>query len=428
MSYYTLPSIHIDFNQLNLLLTTKFITPVNKTYKNDQSNVNDQYIVNDESNVNDQNIIVSKTLHLYLIRAKENIGKYPTEWDKFKKYTNPYEFIHGIIPGTNHSVSCLKPLSRSFYKMIEICNILNILNDLPKSINSFHLAEGPGGFIEALLKLRNNRNDNYYGMTLINDTDVNVPGWKKSNNFLLKNENVIIEKGYDQKGDITNPDNLMYCYNKYNNTINIITADGGFDFTSDFNNQESSMIKLILCQIAFAIAIQKKEGTFIIKFFNTFSKISIDMIYLLSLIYEEVNFVKPNTSRYGNSEKYIVCKKFKLNTNSTYDLMLKLYIIIKGLNDGYELVSLFNFELPLFFINKIEEYNAIYGQQQLENISNTINLIITNNSSNKNLHDKLETIKKNNINKCINWCKLNNIPYTKDLQLSTNIFNSRKNK
>lgn len=424
MSYYTLPSIHLDSSESRLLiLINKQISP-SFQYLESQSN---NPRMNKENDILDNNIIVSKTLHSYLIKAKENIGKYVFEWDKFKKYTNPYEFIHSIIPGTNYSISSLKPLSRSFYKMIEICNLLNILDDLPGSINSFHLAEGPGGFIEALVRLRNNTNDTYYGMTLIQDTDINVPGWKKTNNFLLKNKNVIIEKGHDHRGDITNPDNLMYCYNKYNGTMNIITADGGFDFTSDFNNQENSMVKLILCQIAFAISIQKKGGTFIIKFFDTFSKLSVDMIYLLSLLYEEVNYVKPNTSRYGNSEKYIVCKNFKLGPISTYNIMLKLYTTIKILNDGHELVSLFKFKLPLYFINKIEEYNAIFGQQQLENISSTINLIITHSSSNKNIHDKLETIKKNNINKCINWCKLNNIPYTKELQ-PNNIFWTGKNK
>jgi 23S rRNA U2552 (ribose-2'-O)-methylase RlmE/FtsJ len=382
-----------------------------------------QQTPHDDTHIDDT-IIISKTLYKYLIKSKEEIGKYVNDWDKFKKYTNPYEFIHTTIPGTKHSVCPLKPLSRSFYKMIEICNLLHILNDLPNNkitnkIKSFHLAEGPGGFIEALVKLRNNPDDIYYGMTLINDTDDNVPGWKKSNLFLSKNPNVKIEKGQDGKGDITNVNNLRYCYTNYNGTMDIITADGGFDFSIDFNNQESSILKLILCQIAFAIAMQKKGGTFIIKFFDTFSKLSVDLLYLLSLLYEELHFVKPNTSRYANSEKYIVCKKFKLDDVS--NIMAKLYTIINNLSNGYVLTSLFNCKLPIYFINKVEEYNAIFGQQQLENISTTINLILTNHLSNKNMASKLETIKKTNITKCVNWCQENNIPCLKS-PLITNVF------
>ena len=48
--------------------------------------------------------------------------------------------------------------------------------------------------------------------------------------------------------------------------------------------------------------------------------------------------------------------------------------------------------MDYFYTNKIEEYNAIFGQQQIENIGATLNLM---NCKNKN--DRLETMKKNNI-------------------------------
>ena len=82
----------------------------------------------------------------------------------------------------------------------------------------------------------------------------------------------------------------------------------------------------MFCQIAFAIAMQKEKGTFIIKFFDTFTKMSIDLLYLLSIVYEQVYFVKPHTSRKANSEKYIVCKGFLLN--NVDDIIKKLYKII----------------------------------------------------------------------------------------------------
>ena len=95
-------------------------------------------------------------------------------------------------------------------------------------INSFHLAEGPGGFIEALANIRKNKNDNYIGMTLLSP-DNNVPGWKKSNDILKKNPNISIETGESEDGNILLPDNYVFCQNKYGNSMNIITADGGFD-------------------------------------------------------------------------------------------------------------------------------------------------------------------------------------------------------
>ena len=45
------------------------------------------------------------------------------------------------------SVSKHKPLSRSYFKFIEIANIFDLLDFNKKTnINTFHLCEGPGGF------------------------------------------------------------------------------------------------------------------------------------------------------------------------------------------------------------------------------------------------------------------------------------------
>ena len=78
-------------------------------------------------------------------------------WDNTKKYTNPYEFIHTMVPNNNLSVSQYKPISRAFYKLIEIYNLFNI-TDYNHPIETFHLAEGPGGFLEATKYIRNNEN------------------------------------------------------------------------------------------------------------------------------------------------------------------------------------------------------------------------------------------------------------------------------
>jgi 23S rRNA U2552 (ribose-2'-O)-methylase RlmE/FtsJ len=366
-----------------------------------------------ETNIKNNEPIINRTLNTYLNNIKKQIETDVNNWDKYKKYTNPYEYIHTIIPNTKQSVSKLKPLSRSFYKMIEISNMLDLI-DSENKLQSFHLAEGPGGFIEAMCLMRENRKDDkYYGMTLINNNDPAVPGWNKTNNFLLKNQNVEIEKGYDQTGDIMNPENLKYCYQKYKNSFDIITGDGGFDFSTDFNQQEIVSSKLIFCQIAFAISLQKYNGHFILKMFDTFTQVSIEYLYLLSILYDEVHIVKPNTSRYANSEKYVVCKNFRLS--DTDSLVKLLYSAITNLKDDEFLNKILNIDIPYLYFNKLEEYNAIIGQQQIENIASTLSLI----SNNKN--ERLELLKKNNIQKCIIWCQKYKIPFYKNVQ-ANNIF------
>ena len=118
---------------------------------------------------------ISKSLSYHLNHVKGKIDNYQTEWDNVKKYVNPYEYIHSVIPKHKMSVSKYKPLSRSFFKMVEMCKTFNLLDTFSESpLKSFHVAEGPGGFIEALLVLRNNNNDSYNGMTLI-DNKEDVP-------------------------------------------------------------------------------------------------------------------------------------------------------------------------------------------------------------------------------------------------------------
>ncbi len=63
---------------------------------------------------------ISKSLARYLNSMKTQIDNYTNEWDQYKKYTNPYEYIHTPIPYSKLSVCKLKPLSRSFFKLIEI--------------------------------------------------------------------------------------------------------------------------------------------------------------------------------------------------------------------------------------------------------------------------------------------------------------------
>jgi hypothetical protein len=132
--------------------------------------------------------IVSNSLSGYLYEIKEELDKQEKDWDIFKKYTNPYEYIHTQLPNKKKCISKCKPLSRSYFKMIEMIHIFNLyFDDAP--VSSFHLAEGPGGFIEAFLEIRQCPEDQYIGMTILDDkNDPNIPAWKKTENFLNLNE------------------------------------------------------------------------------------------------------------------------------------------------------------------------------------------------------------------------------------------------
>lgn len=466
---------------------------------------------------------VSASVYSHLCDIKEQIEKYQEQWDNSKKFTNPYEYIHTNIAGNKTNISKLRPLSRSFYKMIEIMSGNGILHKYPvistpdykMGINTFHLAEGPGGFIEAISYLRgaeynkvrggalpsspspspstidgsaaasaasavqilkrntdfhdeymkeiehmklsrrifeNSKhtsssidaqghppiygNDRYYGMTLVNDDPI-CPGWKKTRTFLEHNPNVIIETGEDKTGNLISLENFRYCAAKYKNKMDIVTADGGFDFSVDFNNQENIATQLILSEVFYALALQKQGGTFILKIFDIFHKPTIDILYLLSYYYTNVTIMKPYTSRVANSEKYVICQGFKIaDSAQIIQQFCEIFpsIIMTAAadqdqdtasDDGVDgngtgaLSSLLPREHDLYFLNKIEELNAMISYQQIENITSTL-AIITNHKN----AEKLEQYKKTNVGKCIAWCEHYGIPYHKQnvLLQTTNIF------
>lgn len=357
---------------------------------------------------------ISKTSFVYLSKLKKEIEKHMNKWDNYKKFTNTYEYIHTQVPGCNFSVSRYKPLSRSYFKLIEIINIFGLLDNIKYTkIQTFHLCEGPGGFIEAMVSMRNNQEDKYYGMSLIN-SDENTPGWKKSIKFLKNNKNVAIEYGKDNTGNILNKTNFNYCVNKYANSCHIITGDGGFDFSVNFNNQENICNKLILYQIMYAIMLQKTKGSFILKIFDMFTKSTDDYIYLLSLFYNKVYIIKPQTSRLANSEKYIVCKEFKTFTKSNMLSYLHLFNRIidetEYCNNNIFITSFLKQKIPYFYISKLEEISNVLCQFQLNIINNTIQLIKYNKTDSK---EKIDEMVNNNISKCMQWCTKNNINYNK---------------
>lgn len=331
----------------------------------------------------------------------------------------------------------------------------------PPPIRTFHLAEGPGGFIEAVCNRRNNRADQYYGMTILVDKyDDNVPAWNKTSHFLAQHPNIHIETGADGTGNLLHMENFNHCVEKYGGTMDLVTADGGFDFSKDFNKQEVSITNLLWGQVCYALALQRQGGNFVLKIFDCFYEHTIDILYILSAFYSEVIVSKLQTSRVGNSEKYVICKGFRFSSGSFFayssssnnanshklphrtmptmfeprkelsgeqlssssflsiirESFQKICVEVNPFSSSRKYVwRILGNPVPRHFTKQIEDMNAVFGQQQIENIHYTIYLIDKQTKT-----DKSDQIIRQNINKCINWCIEHEIPYNN--LANTNVF------
>ena len=332
---------------------------------------------------NSDNDCINNTLLSYLTKTKTCIDRIDiSKWEKFKKLNNKYEYIY-TSSNKSRNISNIDPISRSYFKLHEIIKDFNIY-DLTISTC---IAEGPGGFINCLLD--NNAKD-IYGITLLTN-DRRIPFW---NNGLVKNDKVHINTKINT-GDIYIKQNALDFINnvKQNSLSDLVTSDGGFDYSNDFNKQEISSYKLLFCEIFIALKVQKEGGVFIIKVFDLFYHKTIQLLYLLFLSYDEFHIYKPTISRLSNSEKYIVCKGFKPFNKEITDL-LELY---------YDKSDNLHIDVPKEFIYKINEYNNLFVNNQIDYIKKILKFNVSN--INERINEQIKH--------SFDWCVKYSIPINK---------------
>jgi hypothetical protein len=282
-------------------------------------------------------------------------------FDDAIKVINPYEFIFSTVPGSKFSVSKLKAKNNIFYDLLEIYSNLCIFDTFKEinAINVLHISPNYIDVIECFEMFREGLPDIHYSSNSINiDNELN--GTKM--NF------------------------IFYETNSSNYFISLIQA------------------------LIIILRNQNHNGTCIIKIGPIFHKPIVDILYYLSSLYDKVYITKPSTNNVTSFERYIVCKSFIYNEQSIQYLKLnylKLIIFIKKLENKH-IYSILDFDIPYYFKNKIDDLNIIIGQQQLEALDQIITLY-----NNKNKDDKLENIRKTNIQKSVSWCEKYKIPCNK---------------
>jgi hypothetical protein len=324
---------------------------------------------------------LSNSLYYYYNEIIDHIKKYMYEinltensFEDMIKIINPYEYIFSKVPFSKFSVSKLKPKTNLFYEFLEITTILNIFDSYKfNKINTLHITKNNTDTIECFEMLRENYKDEIKYYDEINDETIKLIGDEKFN-FLF--------------------------------------------FEASTNNDLNKYIVSLMKILMIIFRNQDNNGSCIIKIGTTFNKPVIDIMYILSSLYEKTYILKPNTSNITSFDKYIICKNFQTNENKQKINKInyfKLLIFEKKLEDK-NISCILDFELPYYFLTKIDDINIIIGQQQIESLDMIVNLL-----KNKNKEEKIEIIKKNCIQKSVAWCEKYKIPCNKFSE-KTNIF------
>lgn len=383
------------------------------------NNHNDSFIWN--TNINKKNSNVSNYIENILLDHKKMIDNIPKHvWNYNKKLINDFETLH--IPtknmDANTGIAGYNPISRAFFKMWEIISDFELVDNTKQNLIYGALCEGPGGFIEAFNFYRKMRKENYrdtiVAMTLKDPINNYVPSWNKSQKILKDCKHIYITYGADNTGNIYNIDNIKSYKNIFcDYKADLITGDGGFDFSNDYDNQEQVTAHLIFSEIVTGLITLNEGGNMIIKIFDSFKHITVDIIYILCKYFKNIYITKPFTSRPLNSEKYIVCKDFIDCSQSDINNM---FIILENMNN-HKIYRLLTNNIPVDFLKCIEAINIAFSFRQIRYMKKIFNII-----NNTNIYKELDIFQKEKVVYSLEWCKKYKFPINKNSNLLTQLF------
>ena len=356
-------------------------------------------------NKNKINLDKMKSIFSYMNINKIGIDTRNTnKWNQITFDMNISNSIAKYFKQKNNAI-----VTRGFIKMYEMLHTFNLIKE-QKEYVTMHICEAPGHFINAtsyFIKTKfPNMNHTWYGNSLNPFNNVNK--LKYGNilsdiyGFIKNNPNKWIW-GDDNTGDITNGKNIKFFKDNYSNKIDLFTSDCGLETKEriDFFTQENTLSKTNFSQIFISLLVLKIGGSAIFKFFFPFSKqLTVSMIYLLTLFFEQVYICKPNTSSSTNNEIYFVSinKKFDINQKS-------FNILIDFLNNFNNESNLFD-DIDDDFIKQLEKITLDLVDNNINQLNTIYNLYDDYNYYQKIKKTKLNDLHNNFVQK---WMQLNDL-------------------
>jgi hypothetical protein len=336
---------------------------------------------------------ISQSLVNYLTKATislNNLLTFDTTYTfKFlNQLINPYEYLFSNVPNSNLSICKVKPSSKIYYDILEIYNTLKLSECLPEK-NMISLYYGSNG--SAVLEYMQSFRENYDDKNIVIEPILH----KKITTPLNSGTNMQDDQSYTPIPD----DILSICDYMYIELPDKVYLD------------TNKYILGLLKAVKFILMYQSSNGCMILKLGHTYYKPVVDILYIISSLYNKAYIIKPNTSNNIYDEKFLVCKTFTSTSQKRgayLDKIDKMYTICYREQHEINIQSIVKNEINMYFLNKMEECNIIIGQQQIDVYDQMINLV-----KNKNKLEKIETMRKHNIQKCINWCEKYKLPCNK---------------
>jgi len=223
--------------------------------------------------------------------------------NQFERYIDDYDSDINNISKAYFDVEP-KPtiVNKSFYKLWELFFMFDLIDLKQDKFTTVCLDDEAGALLQSVLLFRDkfsnkgvSKNDKYY----LVDTD--YEGIKKSE----KTNKAILDYYKKEK-----PLRVINQTTLPKEKATLVIANGKYKLPNRILYEQETF-RILLEQLLNTLKIQEKNGSFIIKIYESFTNLLLKYVIMLTNLYDDVHVVKPLTSSFANMEKYIVCQGFK---------------------------------------------------------------------------------------------------------------------
>lgn len=250
-----------------------------------------------------------------------------------------------------------KVRSRKFSRIYEILIYFNLVSD--KNLSGLFIDSNPSNIIQPVMEYRkmyHKGKDSYMGITCQGEKFNDIED-DNEDTSQLKDKSVKFGSSLD----------------KFNSKdkFNFILGNVGVDWDKN-NIQEQSIGLDILRVINICMNNLDKKGDLVLKMYETFTKLSLKYLMVLSELFDDVHIIKPLTCRNSEAEKYVICQGFKGNDKFKKELLSQLSKIESNSNYSKRIMIediFLSVDIPDSLFVNMTGYNSLIINQHYKTIN-----------------------------------------------------------
>lgn len=269
-------------------------------------------------------------------------------------------------------------INRSFFVLWELLISYDLINDT-KTLKTLNMSNNMAlnqCISYYRTKFYKSNNDIYYSF----DNDKEYIDSETSIEDIGTESDIIGVKFNKNIKNIKDLQTINNICKEYNESLDLVVTDINIEW-KDHNYQEQESFKTIISQIYCSLNILKKDGNLVLKCYESFSQITIKLMIILTLCFDNIYITKPLISRPSNSERFIVCTGYK-SKKINESKIKKLYEIIEEIYKTKD----------MYIVDIFSEYKL---NDDIENINKLINTNISNNQF-KSINEMMTYLKSGN--------------------------------